>query len=148
MDLVNPLKTRSSSRLFLHHWIDAYLFKPFPEYRYSSIFSAKDGISSQSVHTRRVVAFALFTERTIDMIYFSFLQFGSPHGLSSQAQYVSAERSEIWVNIGYRLSAFGFLASENPPLRGNYGFKDQWLALEWIKSNIEAFGGTSKRIFL
>lgn len=70
-----------------------------------------------------------------------FLQFGSPHGLSSQAQYVSAERNEVWVNVGYRLSVFGFLASDEPRLDGNYGFKDQWLALLWIQDNIAAFGG-------
>jgi carboxylesterase type B len=70
-----------------------------------------------------------------------FLQFGSPHGLSGQAQFIAAERKEVWVNIGYRLSAFGFLACDMPKLDGNYGFKDQWLALEWIKENISAFGG-------
>ena len=69
------------------------------------------------------------------------LQFGSPHSLSSQAQFIAADRSEVWVNVGYRLSAFGFLASNKPKLNGNYGFKDQWMALEWIKANIEAFGG-------
>lgn len=71
----------------------------------------------------------------------SFLQFGSPHGLSGQAQYITAERSEVWVNIGYRLSAFGFLACDEPKVSGNFGFKDQWLALQWIKENIAAFGG-------
>ncbi|KAJ3539758.1 hypothetical protein NMY22_g4591 [Coprinellus aureogranulatus] len=75
-----------------------------------------------------------------------FLQFGSPHSLSSQAQYVAAERSEVWVNIGYRLSAFGFLASDKHCLTGNYGFKDQWLALEWIKENIGYFGGDPRNI--
>ncbi|KJA19623.1 hypothetical protein HYPSUDRAFT_44186 [Hypholoma sublateritium FD-334 SS-4] len=79
-------------------------------------------------------------------IHGGFLQFGSPHTLGSQPQYIAAERSEIWVNVGYRLSAFGFLASESPALTGNYGFKDQWMALEWIKSNIEAFGGNSNDI--
>ncbi|KAF8888117.1 carboxylesterase [Infundibulicybe gibba] len=79
-------------------------------------------------------------------IHGGFLQFGSPHSLSSQAQYVSAYRSEVWVNIGYRLSAFGFLASGKYNLRGNYGFKDQWLALEWIRDNIEAFGGNPNDI--
>ncbi len=49
--------------------------------------------------------------------------------------------SEVWVSIGYLLSAFGFLASHKPKLNGNYGFKDQWLALQWIKANIESFGG-------
>ncbi|KAJ7493353.1 Alpha/Beta hydrolase protein [Mycena galericulata] len=74
-------------------------------------------------------------------IHGGFLQFGSPHGLKSQAQYISAERSEVWVNIGYRLSAFGFLACDTPPITGNFGFKDQWLALEWISENIVSFGG-------
>lgn len=70
-----------------------------------------------------------------------FLQFGSPHGLSAQAQYVAEERSEVWVNIGYRLSVFGFLACDEPKIDGNFGFKDQWLALQWIQENIEGFGG-------
>ncbi|CAA7265228.1 unnamed protein product [Cyclocybe aegerita] len=81
-------------------------------------------------------------------IHGGFLQFGSPHSLGSQAQYIVAERSEIWVNIGYRLSAFGFLASNEPKLNGNYGFKDQWLALQWIKANIGAFGGNAGDIIL
>ncbi len=45
--------------------------------------------------------------------------------------------------MGYRVSAFGFLACEVPgvDLKGNYGFKDQWLAIQWVKDNIEVFGG-------
>ncbi|KAF5392042.1 hypothetical protein D9757_003186 [Collybiopsis confluens] len=79
-------------------------------------------------------------------IHGGFLQFGSPHGLRSQEQFVSAERSEVRVSIGYRLSAFGFLACDKPRLDGNYGFKDQWLAMEWVKMNIEAFGGNPRDI--
>jgi len=81
-------------------------------------------------------------------IHGGFLQFGSPHSLGSQAQYIAAERSEVWVNIGYRLSAFGFLACDKPLLKGNYGFKDQWLALEWVKANIAAFGGDPENMQL
>ncbi|KAF8075239.1 Alpha/Beta hydrolase protein [Lyophyllum atratum] len=79
-------------------------------------------------------------------IHGGFLQFGSPHTLGSQAQYIAAGRSEVWVNIGYRLSAFGFLACDKPALKGNYGFKDQWVALEWVRANIAAFGGNSDDI--
>ncbi|EMD35663.1 hypothetical protein CERSUDRAFT_157551 [Gelatoporia subvermispora B] len=79
-------------------------------------------------------------------IHGGFLQFGSPHGLSGQAQYIAAERSEIWVNVGYRLSAFGFLACDEPRVEGNFGFKDQWLALLWVRDNIEAFGGNPDNI--
>lgn len=61
--------------------------------------------------------------------------------MGSQAQYIAADRSEVWVNIGYRLSAFGFLACDKPSVEGNFGFKDQWMALEWVRDNIIAFGG-------
>ncbi|KAK7470775.1 hypothetical protein VKT23_002193 [Stygiomarasmius scandens] len=74
-------------------------------------------------------------------IHGGFLQFGSPHGLKGQEQYVAAERKEVRVNIGYRLSAFGFLACDEPKISGNFGFKDQWLALEWVRDNIACFGG-------
>ncbi|TFK87554.1 carboxylesterase [Polyporus arcularius HHB13444] len=79
-------------------------------------------------------------------IHGGFLQFGSPHGLGSQAQYISAERSEVWVNVGYRLSVFGFLACDEPKIDGNFGFKDQWLALLWVRDNIKAFGGNPEDI--
>lgn len=75
------------------------------------------------------------------IVFCRFLQFGSPHSLGAQAQYVAAERSEVWVNIGYRLSAFGFLACDEPKISGNFGFKDQWSAMLWIRDNIASFGG-------
>ncbi|KAI6149684.1 Alpha/Beta hydrolase protein [Pisolithus tinctorius] len=81
-------------------------------------------------------------------IHGGFLQFGSPHELSSQAQYVAEEREQVFVNIGYRLSVLGFLASDEPRVDGNFGFKDQWLALRWIRENITGFGGDSENIRL
>ncbi|KAF9454428.1 carboxylesterase [Macrolepiota fuliginosa MF-IS2] len=81
-------------------------------------------------------------------IHGGFLQFGSPHSLSSQAQFIAAQRKEIWLNIGYRVSAFGFLASDIPRLDGNYGFKDQWLGLKWIRDNIASFGGDPGNVHL
>ncbi|EGN97031.1 hypothetical protein SERLA73DRAFT_93724 [Serpula lacrymans var. lacrymans S7.3] len=79
-------------------------------------------------------------------IHGGFLQFGSPHGLSNQAQYVSAARNEVWVNIGYRLSVFGFLACDEPKVDGNFGFKDQWLALQWVQEHIASFGGDPENV--
>ena len=58
-----------------------------------------------------------------------------------------AGRGMIVVSINYRLGVFGYLAhpelsSESAQgLSGNYGLLDQIRALEWVHSNIGAFGG-------
>lgn len=46
----------------------------------------------------------------------------------------------------YRLSIFGFPG--NPVGRPNLGLLDQRLAIEWVRDNIEAFGGDPARITL
>ena len=35
------------------------------------------------------------------------------------------------------LSAFGYLACDEPYIPGNFGFKDQWLAMQWIHLHLE-----------
>lgn len=56
-----------------------------------------------------------------------------------------AQDGVIQVNIGYRLGAFGFLATQEGlneyGALGNQALLDQIAALEWINENIEAFGG-------
>ncbi|KAI9159086.1 Lipase 4 [Paramyrothecium foliicola] len=54
----------------------------------------------------------------------------------------------IGVSLNYRLSAFGFLAGQEVRDAGiaNNGFRDQRLALHWIKENIRAFGGSPDKI--
>lgn len=54
----------------------------------------------------------------------------------------------IGVSVGYRLSAFGFLDSDEIRAEGvtNLGMKDQRLALQWIQENIAAFGGDPTKV--
>jgi carboxylesterase type B len=49
----------------------------------------------------------------------------------------------IAVSINYRLSMWGFITGEEVLDSGNanLGFRDQRLALHWVKENIAAFGG-------
>ncbi|MBN1653180.1 MAG: carboxylesterase family protein [Deltaproteobacteria bacterium] len=55
-------------------------------------------------------------------------------------------RDVIVVAVNYRLGVLGFLAhpaltEEGGGTSGNYGIEDQRFALEWVRDNIEAFGG-------
>ncbi|XP_017477789.1 PREDICTED: esterase-5B-like isoform X2 [Rhagoletis zephyria] len=54
----------------------------------------------------------------------------------------------IVVKMGYRLGPLGFLSTEDTVISGNFGMKDQRLALQWIKANIACFGGDPERIML
>lgn len=65
-----------------------------------------------------------------------------------------AKEGIIVVNMGYRLGIYGFLAldelageSENATT-GNYGLLDQIKALEWVRDNIESFGGDPGNVTL
>ena len=54
----------------------------------------------------------------------------------------------IWVSLQYRLSAYGFLSSEEIRENGNAntGLLDQRSALEWVQRHISAFGGDPDRV--
>ncbi len=65
-----------------------------------------------------------------------------------------ARKGIIVVNMGYRLGVFGFLATEELAAEspngttGNYGLLDQIKALQWVRDNIEAFGGDPDNVTL
>ncbi|CAK1554318.1 unnamed protein product [Leptosia nina] len=52
----------------------------------------------------------------------------------------------IVVTINYRLGPYGFMCLDVPEVSGNQGFKDQTLALRWIRENIGAFGGDPSKV--
>ncbi|KAJ2904767.1 hypothetical protein MKZ38_007275 [Zalerion maritima] len=61
---------------------------------------------------------------------------------------VRMETPVIGVSLNYRLSAFGFLGGSEVQDAGvtNLGFRDQRLALHWVKENIQSFGGDVDKI--
>ncbi|XP_057653317.1 venom carboxylesterase-6-like [Diorhabda carinulata] len=56
------------------------------------------------------------------------------------------ENNVMIVTINYRVGPFGFLATDDLASPGNYGLKDQNLALRWIRDNIKYFGGDPDKI--
>ncbi|XP_058456715.1 uncharacterized protein LOC131434085 [Malaya genurostris] len=58
------------------------------------------------------------------------------------------EKGVVLVTISYRLGPFGFLCLPSAGISGNFGLKDQRLALEWIHQNIECFGGNPDNVTL
>ena len=76
-------------------------------------------------------------------------------GSGSEPRYAGdamARKGIISITANYREGIFGFFA--HPQLSketsykgsGNYGFMDQVAAIQWVKDNIEAFGGDPDRI--
>lgn len=58
------------------------------------------------------------------------------------------DKNIILITVNYRLGIFGFftLGDYNSP--GNFGLKDQVLALKWVQNNIRAFGGDPRKVTL
>lgn len=57
-------------------------------------------------------------------------------------------RKVIVIVIQYRLGVFGFLSTDDSCSPGNYGLKDQSMALRWVQNNVQNFGGDPKRVLL
>nr|XP_018904128.1 PREDICTED: cholinesterase 1-like [Bemisia tabaci] len=52
----------------------------------------------------------------------------------------------ILVIFNYRLDVFGFYCSGDKEAPGNFGLKDQVLALKWVKENIRDYGGDPNNV--
>ncbi|KAI9454051.1 carotenoid ester lipase precursor [Lactarius psammicola] len=61
---------------------------------------------------------------------------------------IALQQPVIYVSMNYRVSAFGFLASQEvkDAKVGNLGLWDQRLALRWVQKYIHAFGGDPSKV--
>ncbi|KAF9883682.1 hypothetical protein FE257_003066 [Aspergillus nanangensis] len=60
----------------------------------------------------------------------------------------TADDGSILVSINYRLGPLGFMALSGAGINGNQGIQDLLLGLEWVHSNIAAFGGDPDKVLL
>ena len=78
--------------------------------------------------------------------------FGASHNPLYDGERLAHEKGVILVSINYRLGVFGNMAhplltaESESNSSGNYGLMDQIAALEWIKENIDSFGGNPYNI--
>ena len=74
--------------------------------------------------------------------------YGTPTLDLYDGKILASQRGVIVVSINYRVGPLGFLYLGNEKAPGNVGLLDQQLALKWIHTNIEAFGGDQNAITL
>ena len=89
-------------------------------------------------------------------VYLWFHGGGLQSGYATEIEFDPAElagRGIVVVSVGQRLNVFGYLAlpslsAEQGGISGNYGLKDEFMALKWVRENIAAFGGDPDNITL
>uniref|UniRef100_A0A671F8H6 Carboxylic ester hydrolase n=1 Tax=Rhinolophus ferrumequinum TaxID=59479 RepID=A0A671F8H6_RHIFE len=85
-------------------------------------------------------------------IYGGAFLMGAGHGANFLNNYlydgeeIAARGNVIVVTFNYRVGPLGFLSTGDPNLPGNYGLRDQHMAIAWVKRNIAAFGGDPNNI--
>ncbi|XP_058461354.1 juvenile hormone esterase-like [Malaya genurostris] len=61
-------------------------------------------------------------------------------------EYIMDAKRTILVTLQYRLGVFGFFSTGDGMAPGNFGLKDQVMALQWVKKNIAEFGGNPELV--
>uniref|UniRef100_A0A4W2IQ22 Thyroglobulin n=1 Tax=Bos indicus x Bos taurus TaxID=30522 RepID=A0A4W2IQ22_BOBOX len=73
---------------------------------------------------------------------------GSGDRPAVDGSFLAAVGNLIVVTASYRTGIFGFLSSGSSELSGNWGLLDQVVALTWVQTHIQAFGGDPRRVTL
>uniref|UniRef100_A0A8C6BSL5 Carboxylic ester hydrolase n=1 Tax=Monodon monoceros TaxID=40151 RepID=A0A8C6BSL5_MONMO len=77
---------------------------------------------------------------------------GSSQGANFLSNYlydgeeIATRGNVIVVSFNYRVGPLGFLSTGDSNLPGNYGLRDQHMAIAWVKRNIAVFGGDPDNI--
>lgn len=80
------------------------------------------------------------------MVYIHGGGFYSGTGNHGGPKYFMDTEEVVLVTMNYRLGALGWMSTEDDVIPGNMGLKDQAMALEWVKENVEGFRGDPKRV--
>nr|QYA71948.1 carboxylesterase [Anoplophora glabripennis]QYA72000.1 carboxylesterase [Anoplophora glabripennis] len=78
-------------------------------------------------------------------VYGGFFQQGSSRYTDYGPDYF-LDQDVVVVSFNYRVGVFGFLSTQDGAASGNWGLKDQILALHWVQDNVGYFGGDPERV--
>ncbi len=130
-------------------------FGPRPMQRivFGDMNSRSNGVSEDCLYLNVWTPANRNTENLPVLVY--FFGGGFVAGDGSEPRYDGesmAKEGIVVVTVNYRLNVFGFLA--HPDLSeessygasGNYGLLDQHAALQWVQTNIAAFGGDPSKV--
>ncbi|XP_068238247.1 venom carboxylesterase-6-like isoform X2 [Palaemon carinicauda] len=67
-------------------------------------------------------------------------------GAEEYLPHVILSKDVVLVVVQYRLGFLGFLSTDDSTIPGNFGLKDQTMALRWVQNNIQNFGGDPGRV--
>ncbi|XP_025830548.1 venom carboxylesterase-6-like, partial [Agrilus planipennis] len=84
--------------------------------------------------------------KDLDVIVFihgGAFMFGNGHFYEPD---ILMDKDVVYVSLNYRVGILGFLSTEDSVIPGNFGLKDQLMALKWIQKYISAFGGNTDSV--
>lgn len=118
----------------------------------ASSFGASSGISEDCLYLNVYTPFlpAKVTEKTAlrpvaVYIYGGAFTKGSAAMIDYDGGNFASRSDVVVVTLNYRLGALGHLSTGNMTT-GNYGIRDQIMALKWVQNHIAAFGGNSSHV--
>jgi para-nitrobenzyl esterase len=115
------------------------LFGPFPDLSVQS-----EDCLHLNVFTPGIRVAAL--RPTMVMLHSGAFLSGAIVGVRADATRLAREGDVVVVTVAHRLGALGYLELEHADRSGNVGQLDLVLALEWVRDNIEQFGGDPGRV--
>ncbi|EDW88659.2 juvenile hormone esterase [Drosophila yakuba] len=71
---------------------------------------------------------------------------GSGHSSYEAGPQYLLDQDVVFVAFNYRLGALGFLSTNSSETKGNFGYLDQVMALEWVRDHISHFGGNPEMV--
>jgi para-nitrobenzyl esterase len=114
------------------------------------------GRSSEDCLSLNVIAPRFETRRLRPVMIFihgGAYAVGSSREMPQQGESLVRDGGVVFVNLNYRLGAFGFLdftrySTPERPIESNLGLRDMVAALQWVRDNIRSFGGDPDNITL